>query len=284
MTQTLEKNILDVASQLDGIANELTSIFKTHGYTVGEIEKASMSERVNELERKGTQLYDQVVPLAHELYKSWPKAKQIRGSRYLRVEMAKGGAFSHNMQAVFNYLEDLERGRAKHMFNLPMNADEIRTAVYLLRGVVNENRNPDVTDPYWDRIRGSVVIEPRPGYAIKTLFHQENGNGLFDDYEWERVLKSNSEIPKVIDELVEKKKVIFFPIKTHLESVNFRHAWDLQLPFEFEVREPEEKVDRIMIEFTGKLVGKIVAEEFSPFTSEDSKRVKQFLQKHILKE
>ena len=76
------------------------------------------------------------------IYAAWPKPKQVRAERQLRLIMS--GDYPPRYQ-------DVRTG----LFNptTPMNYFELLAAASGLRALVDENRNTDETDPYWERIK-----------------------------------------------------------------------------------------------------------------------------------
>lgn len=301
-----EGKVLDAADKLEKIADELKNIYDTHGHTVGQIEDAGMTGRTESLQWKGTRIYETIFPDANMIFATWPKPKQIRGCRTMRVEMSKAGVWHFNQGGVFQFIEQLEKGEAQRSFpDLPMHMGDLKTAVNFLRAIVQENRNPDVTDPYYDRIKDAYLIEPRPSYWIPVLINHEEGNGKFksceDAFDNINGKDTQKRIKKVEDQInaLVGKKVIFIPIRNRLESLCFEHVpiEKPEITFEFDVRKPvqrrvsglhypppmrEEDGKITITEYKGELVRKVKAEEYAVFTAEAAKHVIEVITSEML--
>lgn len=288
-TGNIEIQLLATSDMLEDIAGKLVDIYKTHGSTVGEIDKSGMREKVDSLKQEGTDIYKQILPSAHQIYFSWPLPKQIRGARQLRVEMAKAGEWSHCQGGVIDKIKEIKTGIFS---DTSVHSGSMRTFAYGLRELVKENKNPDQTDPYWDRIKDAVLIEPRPGYAVRCIMAKEDGRGEFDKYgrlpdmtifndtKPKEVEIKKGKLKREIDNLV-GAKTIFIPVETRLDSQAYELASYRQpeLSFEFDVHErysPE----------TGKPEGRVIKtiklEEYNPLTNKNAETMYAFFEKHIL--
>lgn len=279
--------ILEAAAQIEGIAVEIDDVLdsvepKVHfelSHSLGIYSlyldrlharnRTDVRQRLEELAIQGTGAYQEIVPVAHALYASWPKPKQVRAERGLRSTMTT------------NRVVEIRTGLVEQGCVSPMSYLELFGAAHALQALVNENRNPNQTDPYWERIRDAVVIEPRPGYVIPINLHKEDGFGNWDWYYWfDECFRTSSDdgTPSGIESLIGSlvgEKVIFFPISTKEESVAFRNACyaNAELPFVVEVK----KLNGDLEGMTYETIGMVKAEEFNPFARTDASYVTQFL-------
>jgi hypothetical protein len=288
MTEALEGRILEIAGQLEGIHGELESIFDTYGSTIGEIERAGMQSQVASLEWEATRLYKATVPTAHEIYGKFPRPKAVRAERQMKLEMV---TVNYGSGGAIDRVKELREGKYNPLFpDLPFNTVQILAVAQGLRALVAENRNPDVTDAYWERVRDAVIIEPRPGYSMPIILHTEDGFGNFElqhRYGETARLDSQKSTTKDLQPLIESLiggRVIFFPLKTSEEVSAYDHArhknlhLSMEEPFEFEVRTWDENVQN----FVGESKGTVKAAEYNPFAKEDAENVVKFFGEHIL--
>lgn len=286
-----EAKLLSSASRLESISRKLTSTFEKYGYTVGQLWDAKVEERVKQLCIDGTRVFEETLPEAKAIYGLWSQPKVAMARRYLRVEMEKGDWLGKNQAGLFNMLECVEKGTRQSTFGFDMHAGEISTAVFLFRGIVDMNRRPEIPNPYFDTIKDSVIIEPRPGYSIPALFHvpDMNGESSVGNSLGEVGLDlSKTEIRTALNMFV-GRKVILIPIKNRLESANFedtRHKAG-EIPLHFQVKEPVRVPNKhhggipfeneFSIEYTGKLVGTVTAVLFPSLTQRQADEIAEFI-------
>lgn len=130
---------------------------------------------------------------------------------------------------------------------------------------------------YLERINNAIVIVPDLT-VHKVHYFIEIENGILGEYTPEQTLLANdfrgesSKINNLID-----KKVIFMPLKTEPESTKwmvFKHKTNRAL-LEFEVSKIDKATD---IE---KVVSRINAEVYNPFTKKEAKRVNHFVRRYV---
>ncbi len=263
-TGSLEDELIAAAEKLEKTAGQLGEIYANSRQ--GEIEAAGKSGAVNSLQKEGALVYRGILPFASELFSSWPELKQIRAMRQLRVAMSRAGFFSHYEKKLFINVEEIESGIYDRRFEI--NQMGLKTMAYGLRELVSENRNPDESDEYYDRIKYSTIVQPRPGYRIQAQFFKADKRGCFercDNLETDSVA-----VEAAISELV-GSKVIFYPLCTKDDLVCFDRAWDEkpEIPFEFEMK-------------TG-VIKKIRAEEFYPLKRKSADYIKGFFRENIFR-
>jgi len=265
-TNSLERELLSAAEKLENLANQMSEIYAKYGGRSGDIEEAGKNRTVSLLQDKGGAAYKGVLPAASELFSSWPVQKQIRACRQLRVAMEKAGFHAHNVRDMYDKLEEIESGRCTH--SRTFFYQDFKTLVYGLRELVNENKNADDTDAYWDRIKYSTIIKPKPGYSIKAHFMKADERGCFN--ELPNIESDPFDIEANIDELV-NSKVIFYPLQTKDDLVWFEKAWPEkpEIPFEFEMK-------------TG-VIKTIKAQEFYPLKRKNADYIKGFFRQYIFR-
>lgn len=274
MMAKVEADILSLVSELEEITTQLRHV----SYT---------KEERNKVEGRGTEIYRQLVPLAHQLYTSWAETKQIKASKYMRFEMAKIGFFGVHQGGILSIVEDVQKGEARTYKKTPEPFISLATIIPGFKYLIKENQDPDTTYPYLDRIQGAVVIVPMTGYAGTIHISKINERGEFENYSDFRPTEHKGdvcreEIPKIVKSMV-GRKVIFFPIETQTDYEWYSHNHGVELPFEFEVRDWEGPGWRgTHVVCPEKLVRKIVAEEYEEFTEADAERVNSFLLEHTL--
>jgi hypothetical protein len=296
---TNSENIISKTSkQLEKIANELISTYRTHGFTDGQLDYAGVYEEVKKLMEEGNELYEEILPTAHEIYSRWPEAKQARGERQLRSAMSDAAHLKVRDIELTRIVEGIKTGELKRDERLMWHGvdnlakyDVLTAVAYGLKALIEENRNPDNTDPYWERIKGAVIIVPRTShYAYSIHLYKQKGFLEWDDYKMEETFKvevdgftwsenSVKNLEILLNSLI-REKVFFFPVKSKEELSNFCRALreNITLPFELEVR----KYDEDKKDYTGDVVGKVIAEEFVPFTEKDARHVFDFFKEYSI--
>ena len=245
-----------------------------------------MEEVLNSLKQEARRLHITTIPVAHELYLLLPKAKKVRSDRKMRVAMAATDRDSHHSSGgVYEVLGNIRDGTVRGM---PDTARDSLFPNYLataLRALVEESRNGNCTDPYWNEIRDSYAIAPWPFRPIRVEFSREDGLGEFRRYKYDETVGSLNDSQtieatnRIIEDLV-GEKVFFFPIRNHPESVAYYGAQRAQpeMVFNFDVREVEERGPGNIT--YGKVIGGINAWRFDSFRKQDATEVKNFLNTH----
>ncbi|MBS3055220.1 MAG: hypothetical protein J4452_01880 [Candidatus Aenigmarchaeota archaeon] len=286
------------------------------------------------MEIEATDLYRKILPVAHEIYTSFPKPKQVRTSRQMELESVKNmsGASSHEAGLLADFVRT---GIPKYFATEPkMSFEDLEAATRGFRSIVDESANPDMTDPYWERIKGAILIEPHWVYDVPMVLEKENGLGEFKDYRvpeyqslaysrffqryYKKLVHSNRARDKFVRNVLENlpepisialsggfvkertkklgyilkslvgEKVIFFPLKTvdqlaSLEEEEYKVHWT-SVPLEFPVHKWTRSIGisshRGEVE-TKKVIGKINAEEFNPFSQDDANHVTLFFKENI---
>lgn len=231
----------------------------------GDIDAAGKREAVCSLQKEGALAYRQILPFASELFSSWPEPKQIRATRQLRVAMAKAGFHKHYENELFTKVEEIESG-VYFMHRGEMQQRDLMTLGYGLRELVSENRNPDESDDYWDRIKYSTIVQPRPGYRISAQFFKADKRGFFE--RCDNLETDSAAVEATISELV-SSKVIFYPLRTKDDLVWFDKAWAEKPEIPFEVK--------------AGVAETIRAQEFYPLRRKNADYVKGFFREHIFR-
>lgn len=247
----------------------------------GDISSSGFKDKIEILEKEGSEMYKEILPSTHLVYSSWPKPKQVKIER----EVSPRQEYDNFIIEMF---KDIRAGKT----SMSMHSDgsivglPLRRTSNILRRIVDEDKNPDNSDPYYDRIKDTVVILPQPSNDINLL--KEDGNGYLKRYfkqnECLDIRHSSFTAPRKLKQLVNSlvgNNVIFYPIISEREYNSFESVWGskIEIPFSFEIGDSD-KESKYGRKITG---GKVLAEVFSPFEQEDAEYVANFFQRNILK-
>jgi hypothetical protein len=129
---------------------------------------------------------------------------------------------------------------------------------------------------YLEKLSGAIVVVPN-SVQRKVNYFKEIGDGRLAIYNPERKFLANdfrgetSKINNLIDQ-----KVVFIPLQTKDDRTAYEsfRVKTKQIPLEFEVS----KVNSQGIE---KIVRKIRAEVYNPFTEKEARRVSHFVRRYV---
>ena len=176
---TITDKINTYAHKIDVYAYVLCSLKK-------ELTKAPLSK---ESKLRGTlesarelalPIYKEALILAHELYSSWPKAKQIRAGRQMQAAMTNAKVFDYDQGGITYTVDDIKKGEDVN----GVTDDSVVVFPYALRELVRENDNFDNKDQYWEIIKGAFAISKGGNYGGLLSFLKENGEGEFERIRW----------------------------------------------------------------------------------------------------
>jgi hypothetical protein len=130
-------------------------------------------------------------------------------------------------------------------------------------------------DSYLEKISGAIVIVP-DSTKRKVYYFRGVQEGKLAVYSPELKFYANdfrgesSKINSLID-----KKVVFIPLKTEDEQKTYMNlrVETRRIPLEFEVSSVDKGIE--------KVVSKIKAETYNPFTQNGAKRVRHFVRRYI---
>jgi len=207
-----EKDVLAYASELEIIVSQINRIQEDMGKVKNSFHKEPYREKIECLESEAAKFYGYALKPANQIYSSWPKPKQIRAGRQMRVAMEDAGEWSHGQQGTYGIVEEIQKGkigclRKRSIGEVVVKLRSLKTIPYAFRELVRENRNPDATDPYWDIIKGSFTINGGCGEG-ELSFGMENGNGSFESISWRELFGIGVHEPEYLLEKYSKLGIL----------------------------------------------------------------------------
>lgn len=255
-------------------------------FSRGEFYNATPAERAR-LSSAASATWQTAYGMAHQAYRSWPKAKQVVIERELR--RALGNKYSFGSAGVQEVIDEVKTGRPspyRDLWGGVKNPEfcpaDMRDAAKGLDVLIKAWGSSETEDAYYAKIKDAVVLLPMVWniHQADMIILKEDGDGNLPEQGTINLHHNDiGEIDALIQQLI-GQKVIFFPIENQDQTISFYDAhYKPEMPFEFEVYLTRYVPHGREIDRKSKPLGKLTAQVYNPLTETDAINIAEFFAK-----